>query len=180
MLRAMPNINVIRPGDATEVVAALQCAMESKSTPTALVLTRQGMPFIEETSMAALKGGYSLNEIENPDVLLMASGSELGLIKKASEVLAEEGIKAKVVSMPSFEIFDQQDDAYKASVLDESADYRFAVEAGATMGWHKYVAGKGDVLGIDRFGASAPGNELLESYGFTAKAVVNRVKALMK
>ncbi|HKL42016.1 MAG TPA: transketolase [Clostridia bacterium] len=180
MLRSIPNLNVIRPADSTEVVAAWQSALESKSTPTALVLTRQGMPFIKETSKEALKGGYVLNTIENPDILLMASGSEVNLIKKASEVLLEEGIKAKVISMPSFELFEAQDEAYRSSVLDESAKYRFAVEAGASMGWYKYIAGKGDVLAIDRYGASAPGNEVLSAYGFTVEEVVKRVKALIK
>jgi len=110
----------------------------------------------------------------------MASGSEVNLIKKASEVLLEEGIKAKVISMPSFELFEAQDEAYRSSVLDESAKYRFAVEAGASMGWYKYIAGKGDVLAIDRYGASAPGNEVLSAYGFTVEEVVKRVKALIK
>jgi len=180
MLRAIPNLNVIRPADSTEVVAAWQIALESKSTPTALVLTRQGMPFIKETSKAALKGAYALNEVKNPDVLLMASGSEVNLIKEASAVLSKEGIKVKVISMPSFELFEAQEDAYKASVLDESADYRFAVEAGISMGWHKYIAGKGDILAIDHYGTSAPGKEVFEAYGFTVEEVVKRVKALMK
>jgi transketolase len=180
MLRSIPNLNVIRPADSTEVVAAWKSALESKGTPTALVLTRQGMPFIEETSKEALKGAYGLNEVKDPDVLLMASGSEVNLIKKASEVLSEVGIKAKVISMPSFELFEAQDEAYKASVLDDTAKYRFAVEAGTSMGWHKYIAGKGDVLAIDKYGASAPGKEVFEAYGFTVDEVVKRVKALIK
>ncbi|MGM0378255.1 MAG: transketolase [Bacillota bacterium] len=176
MLRSMPNFNVIRPADSKETIAAWELALKSKKTPTALVLTRQNLEVIEESSSKASKGGYVLRDFDSPDVLLMASGSEVNLINEASKLLEKDGIKAKVVSMPSFEIFDNQEKVYKEQVIDQSADYRFAIEAGSSMPWYKYIEGKGDVLGIDRFGMSAPGGEIFEKIGFTVKDVVKKIK----
>ena len=180
MLRSVPNLNVIRPADSTEVVAAWKVAMESKETPTALVLTRQGMPHLETSSMEAMNGAYALNKVENPDVLLMASGSEVNLIKLAGIELEKEGINAKIISMPSFELFEKQSDEYKKELFNEDAKYRFAVEAGSSFGWYKYLAGKGEILSIDNFGMSAPAEKIFEECGFTVENVVSRIKNMIK
>jgi transketolase len=180
MLRSVPNLNVIRPADSTEVVAAWKVALESKSTPTAIVLTRQGMPHLQTSSVDAMKGAYAINDVKNPDVLLMASGSEVNLAKMASIELAKDGINAKVISMASFELFEKQDESYKNELFNKETKYRFAIEAGSSFGWYKYLAGKGEILSIDDFGMSAPANEIFEELGFTVENVVTRIKNMMK
>jgi transketolase len=180
MLRSVPNLNVIRPADSTEVVAAWKIALESKETPTVLVLTRQGMPHLDNSSEDSMKGAYALNDIKNPDVLLMASGSEVNLINLASKELAKEGIKAKVISMPSFELFEKQNESYKKEIFNKDTKYRFAVEAGSSFGWYKYLDGKGEIISIDDFGMSAPANEIFEKLGFTVENVVSKIKDMMK
>lgn len=180
MLRSIPNLDVIRPADSKEVVGAWKAAMESDNSPTALVLTRQGMKALDETSAdETLKGAYAINSVDNPEVLLMASGSEVALIEEASKVLSKEGIKVKVISVPSFELFERQDADYRASVMDDSAAVRVAVEAGTSMGWYKYIAGKGEVISMNSYGASAPGSEVFETFGFTVDNVVKTVKELL-
>lgn len=180
MLRSVPNLNVIRPADSTEVVAAWKVALESKNTPTVLVLTRQGMPHLKTSSVDAKKGAYAINDVKNPDILLMASGSEVNLINEASKKLKEENINAKVISIPSFELFDKQDKAYKEELFNSDVDYRLAVEAGTSFGWYKYIEGKGEVISIDEFGASAPGSQVFEKFGLTVDNVVNKVKKMVK
>lgn len=184
-LRAMPNLSVIRPADANETRVAWELAIESKDKPTALVLTRQDVPVLPQTDELAIegvrRGAYVLKEADDivPDVLLLASGSEVQLILKASEVLKEEGISASVISMPSWDIFEAQSDEYKESVLPSKVTKRLAVEMASPFGWERYTGLEGDILGINTFGASAPGNVLIEKYGFTVDEVVRRVKMLL-
>ncbi|RPF55907.1 transketolase [Aquisalibacillus elongatus] len=184
-LRAMPNLNLIRPADANETKAAWEIALQSETEPTALVLTRQGLPILPETASKAKegvqKGAYIVKEAEKDqaDLLLLASGSEVQLVYKASEQLKEEGIHAQVVSMPSWFLFGQQDDQYKESVLPSSVEKRLAVEMASPFGWERYTGINGDVLGISKYGASAPGNKVMEEYGFTVENVVEKAKQLL-
>ncbi|WP_339195050.1 transketolase [Solibacillus sp. FSL R5-0449] len=183
-LRAMPNLSVIRPADANESVAAWKLAVESKSTPTVLVLSRQNLPVLDvatETVYEGVeKGAYvvSASAKETPDALLIATGSEVGLAVEAKKALLAEGIDASVVSMPSMDRFEKQSKEYKESVLPKAVTKRLAIEMGASLGWHKYVGFEGDVLAIDKFGASAPEKIVLKEYGFTVENVVAKVKAL--
>nr|WP_295972488.1 transketolase [uncultured Bacillus sp.] len=183
-LRAMPNLSVIRPGDGNETAGAWKLAVESVNVPTALVLTRQNLPTIKGTAENAVegvsKGGYVISPAkkETADALLIASGSEVNLAIQAQQVLEQEGISAAVISMPSWDRFEQQSKDYKKSVLPKSVKKRLALEMGSSLGWHRYVGDEGDVLAIDQFGASAPGEKVIEEYGFTVENVVARVKAL--
>ncbi|OBW59961.1 transketolase [Solibacillus silvestris] len=183
-LRAMPNLSVIRPADANESVAAWKLAVESKSNPTVLVLSRQNLPVLDvakETVYEGVeKGAYvvSASSKETPDALLIATGSEVGLAVEAKKALLAEGIDASVVSMPSMDRFEKQSKEYKESVLPKAVTKRLAIEMGASLGWHKYVGFEGDVLAIDKFGASAPEKIVLKEYGFTVENVVAKVKAL--
>nr|WP_205426287.1 transketolase [Granulicatella sp. zg-84] len=179
-LRALPNINVIRPADARETQGAWYLAATSTQTPTALVLTRQALPVLENTSFENVsKGAYVVYETsETPDYLLLASGSEVSLCIEAAKVLKEEGKAVRVVSMPCFELFDKQSADYKESILPSNVTKRFAVEMAATMPWYKYVGLQGSVLGIDSFGESGPANDLLKHFGFTVDNVVEQVKKL--
>ena len=149
--------------------------------PTALVLTRQDLPLYENSGKEALKGGYILSDSdkETPDVILMASGSEVEQCMDAKALLKEEGIDARVVSMPSFELFEAQSEEYKAAVLPKCVRARVAVEAAATFGWHKYVGLDGAVIGLDHFGASAPYKFLFKEYGFTAENVAATAKKVI-
>ena len=173
-LRSMPNMTVFRPADSKETVAAWYYAVTNGETPTSLVLTRQNLPLYKESGKEALKGGYILKDSkkETPDVLLMASGSEVELIYKAADELAAKGIDARVISIPSFELFDAQDEAYKESVMPKTVRARVAVEALTSFGWHKYVGLDGDVISLDHFGASGNANELFKQFGFTVENVV--------
>lgn len=183
--RAMPGLNVIRPADGNETSAAWNIAVTSQDTPTLLVLSRQNLPVLEKSGELAMeqvkKGAYVVSPAgkENADAILIASGSEVGLAVKAQESLKNEGIEVSVVSMPSWNLFDQQDEAYKETVLPKSITKRLAIEMGSSLGWHKYTGTEGDVLGIDTFGASAPGDTVIEQYGFTVENVVNKVKKLI-
>lgn len=184
-LRAMPGLSVIRPADGNETAAAWKSALESEDHPTALVLTRQGVPTLEGTAEHAeegvKKGAYVLSPAkQKPEALLLASGSEVSLVVEAQQELERQGIHVSVVSMPSWDHFEAQSDDYKKSVLPDDVKARLAVEMGATMGWHKYVGEQGDVLGIDQFGASAKGPKVVEEYGFTVENVVSRVKQLIR
>ncbi len=184
-LRAMPNLSVIRPADANESAAAWKLAVSSKNKPTALVLSRQNLPVLDVDANAIYtgveKGAYVVEKADKEvaDALLLATGSEVQLAVAAKKALAGEGIDVTVVSMPDLGRFDEQDAAYKESVLPKNVTKRLAIEMASSFGWHKYVGFEGDVLAIDRFGASAPGETVIEEYGFTVNNVVEKVKALM-
>ncbi|MEW4355051.1 transketolase [Streptococcus pneumoniae] len=178
-LRAMPNLTVFRPADARETQAAWYLSLKSTSTPSALVLTRQNLTVEEGTDFDKVaKGAYVVYEEAGFDTILLASGSEVNLAVNAAKALAAEGIKARVVSVPSTELFDAQDAAYKEEILPNAIRRRVAIEMGATQSWYKYVGLDGAVLGIDTFGASAPAAKVIEEYGFTVENVVNTVKGL--
>lgn len=182
-LRAMPNLSVIRPADGNETAAAWKLAVSSTDKPTALVLTRQNLPTIDQAPEKAYegveKGGYVVVEAADaqPEALLLASGSEVGLAIEAQKALEKEGIRTSVVSLPAWDRFDQQSDEYKESVLPTAVRARIAIEMGASLGWERYTGLDGDVIAIDKFGASAPGETIIEKYGFTVSNVVSRVKA---
>ena len=180
--RAMPNFNVFRPADATETIVAWYSAVNSKETPTALVLTRQNLPQLAGSSKEALKGGYVVAESskEAPDAILIASGSEVSLAIEAKEVLTKEGIDVRVVSMPCMDIFEKQSDEYKEKILPKSVRARVAVEALSEFGWGKYVGIDGKTICLDRFGASAPADVLFKEFGFTVENVVKAVKEVVK
>ncbi|GAB4372770.1 MAG: transketolase [Elainellaceae cyanobacterium] len=182
-LRAIPNLTVIRPADGNETSGAYKAAIElaSQHRPTLLALSRQNLPQLQGSSIdAAAKGAYVLSDSDGtPELILIATGSEVPLCVEAAEQLRAEGKKVRVVSMPSWELFDEQDAAYQESVLPKAVTKRLAVEAGITMGWCKYTGSAGDVIGVDRFGASAPGNVCLEKFGFTVENVVAKAKALL-
>ena len=175
-LRSMPNMTVFRPADSKETAAAWYYAVTNGTTPTSLVLTRQKLPLYDGCPKRALKGGYILKDSkkETPDVLLMASGSEVELIFKAAAELEAKGIDARVISMPAFELFDAQDEAYKESVMPKSVRARVAVEALTSFGWHKYVGLDGDVISLDTFGASGNADTLFKQFGFTVENVVKK------
>lgn len=184
-LRAMPNVSVIRPADGNESVAAWKLALESTNTPTALILTRQDLPTLEgakdDTYEKVAKGAYviSASKKETADAILLATGSEVSLAIEAQKALSQEGVDAAVVSMPSMDRFEAQSAEYKESVLPKTVTKRFAIEMGASFGWHRYVGLDGDVLAIDTFGASAPGEKIIEEYGFTVENVVRKVKEML-
>lgn len=180
-LRMIPNTTVFRPADALETAAAWKFAVEHKNGPTALCLSRQNLPVLHEYAEAvhagALKGGYVLSPAKDmAKAVVIATGSEVAVALEAQKLLAEEGIDIAVVSMPSVEVFEQQSDAYKESVLPKYVP-TFAVEAGVTLGWTKYTGREDRILGINRFGASAPGGVVMEHYGLTGKNVAAMVKA---
>ncbi len=180
MLRSLPNFTVFRPCDATETAAAWYYAMNSKTTPTALVLTRQNLPQIEGTSKEALKGAYVVAKEtkENPDAIIIATGSEVSLAVEAKKVLLESGIDVRVVSMPSMEVFEEQSKEYKESILPKDCRKRLAVEALSDFGWGKYVGLDGDYLTMTGFGASGPAAVLFKEFGFTVDNIVEKVKSL--
>ena len=199
-LRAVPNLVVIRPCDANETAIAWQVAVETRDRPVALVLTRQSVPVLDRgdqhslsglaPAVGARRGAYVLAETPGvtlgapdavgsgaataPDLILIASGSEVSLVLAAHERLSDSGVRSRVVSMPSWELFDEQPGDYQESVLPAGVRARLAVEAGASQGWHRYVAPMGAVIAVDRFGASAPGDVVMREYGFTVEAVVEK------
>ena len=182
-LRLMPNMSVWRPCDAVETAVAWKHAIENETGPTSLVLTRQGLSHQERTTdqiADIARGGYILKDCDGaPDTLLIATGSEVELAMGAADALAADGIKACVVSMPCTDVFDAQDADYRESVLPAAVTARVAIEAGVTEGWWRYVGTHGRVIGLDRFGESAPANELFEHFGFTTDNVVAVVKDLL-
>jgi transketolase len=184
-LRAMPELIVIRPCDANETAVAWRVAIETRDRPVALILTRQSVPTLDRTQFAAAeglrRGAYILEDApeRKPDLILIGTGSEVSLIVRAGKKLTEEGMKVRIVSMPSWKLFDAQPQRYRDSVLPPSMHARLAVEAGATHGWCKYVGGEGDVIGVDRFGASAPGEVVMREYGFTVENVCQRAMELV-
>jgi len=182
-LRIMPNMSVWRPCDAVETVVSWRHAIERKKGPTSLILTRQKLPHqarSKEQIQDISKGGYVLYDCgKTPEILLIATGSEIAITMDAATILTEEGIGVRVISMPCTNLFDQQDEAYKLTVLPAECNCRLAIEAGVTDGWWRYVGSSGYVLGIDRFGLSAPAEELFDYFGFTASNIVSKAKSLM-
>jgi transketolase len=185
-LRAIPNLLVIRPCDANETAMAWRVAIETRDRPVALVLTRQDVPTLDRTQFAPAdglrRGAYVLADAGNgkPDIILIATGSEVGLIVAACQKLTESGIHVRIVSMPSWELFETQSLEYRDSVLPPSISARLAVEAGVTQGWHRYIGDRGNVIGVDRFGASAPGSIVMCEYGFSVQNVCQRALGLLE
>ena len=183
-LRSIPNITVIRPADANESTHAWRVALEHKGGPVVLVFTRQGLPILDQDKYGKAenleKGAYILSDSEKtPEVILLATGSEVALIMDAQKKLTEEGIASRVVSMPSWELFEKQSAAYKESVLPKAIKKRLAVEMASPMGWHKYTTDEGDTLCMTTFGESAPAEDLYKFFGFTVDNVVKKAKALL-
>ena len=185
-LRTIHNLTVIRPGDANEVREAWIAALQNKKGPTALLFTRQGLPTLDRTVYPAASalhhGAYALWQSGEgtPDILLIATGSEVELALNAAEKLGEKKVNVRVVSMPSWELFAEQDEAYQESVLPDACDRRIAIEAGASFGWERYIGRKGIMIGKDDFGASAPYKVLLEKFGFTVDNVLEAADRLLK
>ena len=184
-LRAIPELIVIRPCDANETAVAWRVAIETRDRPVALTLTRQNVPILDRSQFAAAeglrRGAYILQDAPEgkPDLILIGTGSEVSLIIRAGEKLTKEGMQVRIVSMPSWKLFDAQPQSYRDSVLPPSMHARLAVEAGATQGWCKYVGGEGDVIGVDRFGASAPGDVVMREYGLTVENICQRAMELV-
>jgi transketolase len=184
-LRAMPNLLVLRPGDANETVEAWRIAMQHKAGPVGLVLTRQKLPVLDRTALApaagTARGAYILIDAGegSPELILIATGSEVSLALAAHRQLTGEGIRSRVVSMPSWELFEAQPTEYRQAVLPPAVRARVSVEAGSPFGWERYVGPGGAIIGVDRFGASAPGPEVMARYGFTVGHVVSTAKAVL-
>jgi transketolase len=185
-LRAIPDLLVIRPGDANETAVAWRVAVEAQDRPVALILTRQDIPVLDRSAMASpeglRRGAYVLADAPGgePEMILIASGSEVSLALDARQALAEQGIEARVVSMPCWKLFDAQSKEYKDSVLPPAVKARLAIEAAAPLGWQRYVGDGGDVLGVETFGASAPGEEVMQRYGFSVENVLQKALALLE
>lgn len=183
-LRAIPGLTVIRPADANETREAWRVAIEHQGGPVALILTRQGLPILDQSrynKAAELeKGAYILSEAHTePQLILIATGSEVALILEVQSSLKEEGIAARVISMPSWELFEKQDDSYKEKVLPKAIKKRLAVEAGSVLGWHKYVTDEGAIHGMTTFGESAPAEDLFKEFGFTVEHLTAKAKRLL-
>jgi transketolase len=184
-LRTIPNLTVIRPCDANETAEAWRFAIQNKKGPVALVLTRQNTPTLDREIFAAAdelqRGAYILSDAKDakPDVILLASGSEVHIALQAADILTQKDISVRVVSMPSWELFDHQPETYRREVLPPQARIRIAIEAGIPQGWHRYVGSNGEVVGLDHFGASAPFQTLYDKFGITAKTVVEKALALL-
>jgi transketolase len=185
-LRAIPNLIAIRPADANETAVAWRVAIETRARPVLLILSRQDVPTLDRTRYASAeglrRGAYVLSDARgaSPELILIGTGAEVGLIVAAAERLANEGIAVRTVSMPSWQLFDALSPAERDAVFPRAVRARLAVEAGTAQGWHRYVGDAGDVLSVERFGASAPGSVILQEYGFTVDAVCARAKALMR
>jgi transketolase len=183
-LRAIPNLIVIRPGDANETAMAWRVALETRDRPVLLVLSRQDVATLDRgryrSADGLRRGAYVLSDARDgkPDLILIASGSEVGLIVAAAERLSAEGLRVRCVSMPSWELFEALTQADRDAVLPPAVRARLAVEAGAAQGWRRYVGDAGDVLSVERFGASAPGPVVMREYGFTVEEVCKRARAL--
>jgi transketolase len=183
--RAMPNMTVLRPADATETVVAWEIALTRKRGPVSMVLTRQKLPVIDRTRFASaenvMKGGYVLADAADhkPQVILMATGSEVSVILNAFEKLTAEGIKTRVVSLPSWEIFEEQSEEYRHEVLLPDISARIAVEAASEFGWRRYLGERGIMIGMTTFGASAPVEENMKHFGFTPENVIAKAKSLL-
>lgn len=183
-LRSVPNTTVIRPGDANETVQAWRVALEHSGGPVAIILTRQNIPIIDQEKFAKAenleKGAYILSDCDGePQLILMGSGSEVHLLLEAQQKLKQESIQSRVVSFPSWELFEKQSDEYKEQVFPKNIRRRLAVEAGSPIGWCKYVTEEGSVIGVTTFGESAPGDEIMKEYGFSVENVIARAKQLL-
>jgi len=182
-LRSIPNILVIRPADANETAQAWKVALEHEGGPVVLVFTRQGLPILDQDKYGKatelIKGAYVLSDDKDAELILIATGSEVALAMSAQAKLKEEGIASRVVSMPSWELFEKQSAAYKESVLPKKLKKRLAIEAGSALGWHKYITDEGDTVTMPGFGESAPAEDLYKHFGFTVENVVNKAKALL-
>lgn len=182
-LRTMPNLHVLRPADAAETAVAWMMALERKDGPTALILTRQNIPVLDRTKLAPAdmlrRGGYVLLDADDPEIILIGSGSEMHVAAEAARILAAEGRRVRVVDLGCWEVFDQQPEEYREQVLPESVTCRLAVEAASSFGWERYVGAKGAVLGIDRYGFSAPWKTIAEKLGFTPEGVAERAGQLL-
>jgi transketolase len=180
-LRAIPNLTVIRPAGANETSQAWKVALENRHGPTVLALTRQNVPIFQPENSSVEKGAYILASFgkKTPEIILMASGSEVGLIYDAGKKLAEQGRSVRVVSFPSWELFEKQDKAYRESVLPKKVTARIAVEAGASLGWERYAGSDGKIIAIDRYGASAPAKILFEKFGFTVENILAKAKSIL-
>ncbi|MDO8550104.1 MAG: transketolase [Ignavibacteria bacterium] len=183
-LRAIPKVIVIRPADVNETAYAWQYAIEHKGSPVALILTRQGLPVLDQEKYPSaknlLKGAYILKDSDSPEIILMASGSEVGVTLEAAKKLEAERIKVRVVSFPSWELFEQQSSEYKEIVLSAKVKARVSVEAGVKQGWEKYLGEYGEAVSIERFGASAPGEINMEKYGFTPDNIFETARRVLK
>ncbi|PJC58630.1 MAG: transketolase, partial [Ignavibacteria bacterium CG_4_9_14_0_2_um_filter_37_13] len=183
-LRSIPGLIVLRPADANETASAWKFAIQHKGSPVALLLTRQGLPILDQSKYPSsdnlFKGAYILKDADKPEIILMASGSEVELILKAAEKLESEGKKVRVVSFPSWELFEMQTEEYKNSILPKEVKARVAIEAGVAQGWHKYTGDGGKVISIEKFGASAPYEILYEKYGITVENILQTSKVLLK
>jgi transketolase len=180
-LRAIPNLIVLRPADGTETSAAYKVAVEHRQTPTLIALSRQNLPNLPGASIEGVaKGAYVVDDCSGtPDLILIGTGSEVSLCVEAAQQLRAAGTQVRVVSMPSWELFEAQDSSYQESVLPPAVTKRLAVEAGIGMGWCRYVGAAGDVISIERFGASAPGGLVMQKFGYTVENVVARAQALL-
>jgi transketolase len=183
-LRAIPGLTVIRPADATETAEAWRQAIKATNGPVALILSRQKLPVLDRTTYPSAdglsNGAYILSDSDGqPDLILIATGSEVHIAIKAQESLAQKGVAVRVVSMPSWELFDKTTPGYKNSVLLPDVTTRIAIEAGIPMGWERYVGNSGAIIGVTRFGASAPGNTVMEKFGFTAENIVQKAMDLL-
>jgi transketolase len=177
-LRAVPYLSLIRPADANEVAQAWKIAVSRRKIPTVLALTRQAVPTLEGTETGVVeKGAYVLKDFGEPEIILMASGSEVSLVMEAARQLSAEGVGVRVVSFPSWDLFESQDEDYRESVFPKNITARLAVEAGATLGWERYAT---STLGLDHYGASAPYKVIFERFGFTIENVVARVKEMLR
>jgi transketolase len=179
-LRVIPDLLVLRPADANETVGAYEIAIANRKRPSLLAFTRQNVKNLTGTSVAGVaKGGYVVVDAANPELIIIATGSELELATKAAATLTAEGKAVRVVSLPCWELFEEQTQEYKDSVLPTSVKKRVSVEAGSTMGWHKYVGSEGAVIGIDTYGASAPGPTCYEKFGFTVDNVLAHCRKVL-
>ena len=180
-LRLIPNLRVFRPADAKETAFGYISAFSHNDGPTALILTRQNLPILKESGKDALKGAYIIKKEkgERPDIIIIGTGSEVHISLEAYDILQKEGIDARIVSMPSWEIFEEQEEEYKNEILPQDIEKRLAVEAGRTIGWERYVGIKGGIIGIDKFGSSAPGDIVLKEYGISVENIVNSAKEIV-
>jgi transketolase len=183
-LRAIPGLTVIRPADATETIEAWRLAVQTTDGPIALILSRQKLPVIarsiDNSSDKLVNGAYILSDSDGkPDIILIATGSEVHIALEAGKILEEKGISVRVVSMPSWELFEKTSQEYKDKVLLPDVTIRITVEAGISMGWERYAGSNGAVIGINEFGASAPGNIVMEKFGFTSENIVQKAMGLL-
>jgi len=184
-LRSIPGVILIRPSDANETSEAWKFTLEHKGSPVALALTRQNLKIVDRETLSSAsgvsKGAYILKDSsEKPDLIIMASGSEIDLALETASALELDGVNTRVVSFPSWEIFEMQSEEYKNTVLPDYVKRRISIEAGVTLGWEKYVGSSGITIGLDHYGASAPQNILFEKFGFAVENIVAKAKKLLK